>query len=213
MRRPQLGPSPYCNHSTVLQTRSFLSCALLTCAMFLAGGASAQSVAETAKRTREQKKQEPATGKVWTNENVPTTGNGISVVGEAPAPAASETGDKSSDATAADKDKTPAAVKAASPEEAAKKRADLQAQLEEARKDQERLEKELDLARRDLDLQTQQAYTNPQAMSDGSAQTQIAPYRAVVDSKSVELDAAKAKIADLQKQLDELLQPKTDSQR
>lgn len=213
MRRPQIGPSPYCNHSAILQSRSFLSCALLACAMLLAGSASAQSVADAAKRAREQKKQEPATGKVWTNENVPTTGNGVSVVGEAPAPVAAEPGEKSGGAAAAVKDKTPAAAKAATPEEIAKKRADLQAQLEEARKDQERLEKELDLAKRDLDLQTQQAYTNPQAMSDGSAQTQIAPYRAVADSKSAELDAVKTKIAELQKQLDELLQSKTDSQQ
>jgi len=212
MRRPQKGPSPYRNYSGVLQRRSSLSCALLACAMLLAGSASAQSVVDAAKRAREQKKQEPANGKVWTNENVPTTGNGISVVGEAPAPATTETGEKSEDATAADKTKAPDAAKAATPEEIAKKRADLQAQLEEARKDQERLEKELELAKRDLDLQTQQAYTNPQASSDGSAQTQIAPYRATVDSKSTELDAAKAKIADLQKQLDELLLPKTDSQ-
>jgi hypothetical protein len=213
MRRPQLGPSPHRNYLAVLQSRSFLSFALLACAMLVACSVGAQSVADAAKRAREQKKQEPTTGKVWTNENVPTTGNGISVVGEAPAPAASESAEKSGDATAADKTKTPPATKAATPEEVAKKRADLQAQLEEARKEQERLEKELDLAKRDLDLQTQQAYTNPQAMSDGSAQTQIAPYRAVIDSKSAELDAAKAKIAELQKQLDELLQPKTDPQQ
>ena len=213
MRRPQIGPSSNCNHPGVLQSFSFLSCAMLACGMFLAGSANGQSVADAAKRTREQKKQEPATGKVWTNENVPTTGNGVSVVGEAPALAATDAGEKPGDAAAADKDKAPGAAKAMTPEEIAKKRADLQAQLEEARKDQERLDKELDLAKRDLDLQTQQAYTNPQAMSDGSAQTQIAPFRATVDSKTVELDAAKAKIAELQKQLDELLQAKTDSQQ
>ena len=213
MRRPQIGPSSNCNHlEGVLQIGSFLSCALLVCGIFLAGSASGQSVADAAKRARDQKKQEPATGKVWTNENVPTTGNGVSVVGEPPAPATTESGEQSSDAVAADKDKTPGAAKAMTPEEVAKKRADLQAQLEGARKDQERLEKELDLAKRDLGLQTQQAYTNPQAMSDGSAQTQIAPFRAVVDSKTTELDAAKAKIAELQKQLNDLLQLKTDAQ-
>ncbi|HET9401691.1 MAG TPA: hypothetical protein VFO34_12150 [Candidatus Acidoferrales bacterium] len=193
--------------------KRFLPFAVLTVALpaasFAARQQTTQSVAEAARRAREQKKQEAASGKVWTNENVPTSGTGISVVGEAPAAPATDAATKPGDA-AASTDKpnaTSAPAKTLSPEEITKKRADLQAELEEARKDQERLEKELDLAKRDLDLQSQQAYSSPMAVSNSSAiDAQLQPYRESMNSKADALDKAKAKIADLQKQLDELQQ-------
>ena len=173
---------------------------------------SSQSVAEAARRAREQKNHAGSTGKVWTNENVPTSGDGISVVGEAPAVPAADTAEKQPEGTAADKSKAPGAARALTPEEIAQKRADLQAQLEQARKDQERLEKELDLAKRDLDLQAQQAYSNPMALSNSSAvAAQLQPYHDTVNSKSDELEKTKAKIADLQKQLDELQRQSSSS--
>jgi cytoskeletal protein RodZ len=44
------------------------------------------SLAEAARRAREQKKESPKTAKVFTNDNIPTEG-GISAVGASPAPA------------------------------------------------------------------------------------------------------------------------------
>ena len=192
--------------------KRFLTLALLAAAVSAASFAtrqqSAQSVAEAARRTREQKKQEPANGKVWTNENVPTSGTGISIVGEAPATPPPDAATKPGDAASTDKPNAAgASTKVLSPEEITKKRADLQAQLEEARKDQERLEKELDLAKRDLDLQGQQAYSSPMALSNSSAvDAQLQPYRESMNSKADALEKTKAKIADIQKQLDELQQ-------
>lgn len=200
MRSAQLGPS-----SRRLIT-AFPIVVIAFCAAVLnVTGAFAQpqppqSVADAARRAREQKKPEPSSGKVWTNDNVPTSGTGISVVGEAPTPAAADSGEKAAEKPAG------APAKSMTPEEVAKKRADLQAQLEDARKDQDRLEKELDLAKRDLDLQTQQAYSNPMALSNNSAEGQLQPYRDAMNSKVDQLEKTKAKIADLQKQLDELQQ-------
>jgi len=189
-----------CSVTTILAV--FVGCAVTLCGR----PASAQdAVADAARRAREQKKQQPVPAKVWTNENVPTTGPGVNVVGELPATDAATA--KSSEGGSQEQSKSgnPAApAKPLSQEEIAKKRADLQVQLEEARKDQERLEKELDLAKRDLDLQTQQASMNPMALSNDSAQAQLQPYRDTVTEKSTALDAAKAKVADLQKQLEDL---------
>lgn len=183
-----------------------LFAAAVPAASFAAQPQNTQSVAEVARRTREQKKQQPASSKVWTNENVPTNENGISVVGEEPAVPATDAASKPGESASTDKPNSAGVnAKALSPEEITKKRADLQAELEEARKDQERLEKELDLAKRDLDLQSQQAYSSPMALSNSATvEAQLQPYRDSMNSKADALDKTKAKIADLQKQLDEL---------
>lgn len=206
MHRAQDCPSSMIRRFSVFKVAAIALCMASVAGVGAVAQEQTQSVADAARRAREQKKQTTTSGKVWTNENVPTTGDGVNVVGEAPAAVADA--DKSAEAGSNDKSNTASApAKSMSAEEIAKRRADLMAQMEEARKDQDRLEKELDLAKRDLDLQTQQAYTNPMALSNSAAvEGQIQPYRDAMNSKADELDKAKAKIADLQKQLDELQQ-------
>src|ERR1700722_4488281 len=48
------------------------------------------SLAEAARRAQSEKKSAPATQKVWTNENIPTTPGTISIVGVADAPSGAD---------------------------------------------------------------------------------------------------------------------------
>src|SRR5271170_781984 len=63
------------------------------CVPGLLGASSAQtsqqqtpSLGDLARRLREQKKDQPKSKQIWTNDNIPTTPGAISIVGVPPAP-------------------------------------------------------------------------------------------------------------------------------
>jgi hypothetical protein len=114
----------------------------------------AQSLGDQAREMRAEKTPAPQS-KVYTNDNLPT-GGGITVIGAAPAPAASSTVATASAATPT-KGAAPAANSAADDQKAADKlKDDVQAQKDEI----SRLERELDVATREWKLQQATYYAD-----------------------------------------------------
>ena len=70
------------------------------------------SIADAARRSRELKKEQPKSAKVWDNDTIPRKPGDVSVIGQAPAAAASDDASgKSSDDTAKTADKTASQAK------------------------------------------------------------------------------------------------------
>jgi hypothetical protein len=139
-----------------------------------------ESLAEAARKAREQKKDEARPPRVFTNDNLPTTG-GISSVGQAPAPAAA--GSAPGSATPGDKKPGgPAAASSGSGEKFWRdKFADLRHKLE---RDQENLA----LSQRELGVLNTQFYGDP------NKQLQQQLTRDDIDKKTAEIDKAKAQV-------------------
>jgi uncharacterized protein HemX len=166
----------------------------------LAGGAAGRpaapgqqnppSLGEIARKLREQKKASPSTGKIWTNENLPTNPFGISIVGQPPPPP----------------EETPgaAATKPAPGAGAGKSLAEVNAELAQAQQGLDLMEKELDLAKRDYSLQQQGFYLNPMALQDVQGQARLADAQQKIDAKQQEIDNTKAHILELQQKVEEL---------
>jgi hypothetical protein len=116
----------------------------------------AQSLGDQAREMRAEKTPAPQS-KVYTNDNLPT-GGGITVIGAAPAPAASSTVATASAATPTKGAAVaPAANSAADDQKAADKlKDDVQAQKDEI----SRLERELDVATREWKLQQATYYAD-----------------------------------------------------
>lgn len=153
------------------------------------------SLGDAARKVRAEKKNEPAP-KTFTNENLPKTDAGISVVGQ-PVPATTEA--KPAEKPATDATSAAPATPTLSPAQLA-----LQHELDEAMKQQDRLEKEIDLAQRDYSLQEQQALQNPNFKTDRDAHAHLAELHQGIDDQKAELDKVKASITDIQKRLDAL---------
>lgn len=152
------------------------------------------SLAEAARRAREQRKHAPKAARVWTNDNLPTTaGAAVSVVGLAAEPVAPE-------------EAQPAGplAKAAASEEKDKERKETEAALARAKEQLENAQKELDLLQRDFNLQRQQYYSNPAYTSDTVGKERLATLRGQIDAKQQEVQQAKEKIAALEEQLEDL---------
>jgi hypothetical protein len=177
---------------------------MATLALMLAGfcliaTAQDQSIAEAARKAREQKKTAPQAKRVFTNDNIPTVPGTLSTIGTNPTPG----GDASSGTTSsggqtggADSGTTPANPddKTKSADEEAKWRkkfAELRAKLASA-------EKEVDIMQRELNLKREQYYSDPnQAMRE--------QYKYPSGSGGEVNDLAK-KIADKKKEIESLKQ-------
>lgn len=149
-----------------------------------------QSVAEAARKAKEQQKQAKAPV-VWTNDNLPTSAT-VNVVGQ---PAASSpagnaaTADQQAVADSADSDTT---------------KDKLTADLAAARKDLDSAKTDLDLAQRESKLDSDQFYSTPDYASNQQGQAKLDADKSQVTTKQQVVDAAQKKVNDLQKQLDEL---------
>jgi hypothetical protein len=136
--------------------------------------ATADPVAEAARKARERRKEEQKTPRVFTNDNIPTSG-GISSVGAAPAPAESA----SPEGTETGK---PAATGSGNGETFWRdKFAELRHKLQQ---DQENLA----LSQRELGTLSTQFYTDP------NKQLQQQLTRGDIDKKTAEIDKAKAQV-------------------
>jgi chromosome segregation ATPase len=146
------------------------------------------SLADAARRAREQKKETPKQVKVFTNDNIPKQG-GISAVGEEPG-AASETPDGTS-ADAAKSDKA-----ATSDEKKWRERFDkLHHKLEQDQTD-------LDVMQRELGLLDLQYYNDPvKGMQQGLTRSDINEKTAKIAAKQKEIDADKQAISDAEDDL------------
>ena len=147
-----------------------------------------ESLADAARRSREQKKDTPKQAKVFTNDNIPTHG-GISAVGAEPAPAADN-----ADGTPAD-----AANTSKSGNNDEKRWRDRFATL---RHKLEQDQADLDVMQRELGVLDLQYYNDPvKAMQQGLTRTDINDKTAKIAGKQKEIDADKQAISDAEDEL------------
>lgn len=154
------------------------------------GSASAPQdpLAEAARKAREQKKEEHKIPRVFTNDNLPTSG-GISTVGQAPAPAATP----AAPGSATPGGKKPGSPAAASGDDEAKWRETFATLRHKLEQDQQNL----DLLQRELGTLDTQFYGDP------NKQLQQQLTRSDIDKKTAEIDKAKDQVAADQKAIDD----------
>ena len=159
--------------------------------------ASQDSLAEAARKAREQKKEAPKAAKVFTNENIPTEG-GISSVGTqaATVPAPTEAGATPSAQTAPSGEKPSAATAPSNDEKSWRDRfAKLRHKLEQ---DQD----ELAIMQRELGVLDTQYYSDPmKAMQQGMNRDDINKKTAAIEAKKKLVEDDKRAIADAEDEL------------
>ncbi len=156
------------------------------------GAPQESSVAEAARKAREQKKNQPKAAKTVTNDELGAIGTGgVSVVGSAP-PAETSAADKPAPA-AEDQSAKPKVVK----DEAYWRR-----RFAEARGRLRTAQKELDILQRELNLQQQQYYSDPnKALREQYDRKQINDSRKAIEDKTKEVEQLKQKLSDLEDEL------------
>lgn len=145
-----------------------------------------ESLADAARRAREQKKEAPKAAKVFTNDNLPTAG-GISSVGQAPA------------------EEKPAPGAEAAPGGAAPAKNDEKAWRDKFAQLHQKLEQdqaELEVMQRELGVLNLQNYSNPvEAMQQQLTRSDINKKTADIEAKKNDIAADKQAIADAEDDL------------
>lgn len=150
------------------------------------------SAAAAARKSRDQKKAEPKSARVWDNDNIVVPAAGIEVVGpdaNAPAPdanAAAAAGDQTGAA--------PAVPAGLSPDEVAH----IQAAIKEALAKIEELKADVNLSQRKYDLDAQQYYSKPDYAADKDGQKAVNQEKSALDDKKQQLQLAQQILAQLQ---------------
>ncbi|HEY6904930.1 MAG TPA: hypothetical protein VI216_11530 [Candidatus Acidoferrales bacterium] len=138
------------------------------------------SLAEAARKARKQKKEEHTTPRVFTNDNLPTSG-GISTVGQAPAPAPTPAAPGSATPTG----KKPGTTAASPGTDETKWREKFAALKHKLEQDQQNL----DIAQRELGTLNTQFYSDP------NKQMQQQLTRSDINDKTAQIDKLKAQVA------------------
>ncbi|HXT74087.1 MAG TPA: hypothetical protein VN785_09570 [Candidatus Angelobacter sp.] len=162
---------------------------------------SSQSVATAARKAQQKEKEAPKSKTVWTNDNIPNTPGGLSVVGQL---ASSSTSTAATSAESA-----PAAANANAPtegdkEKLAPERAKALSDLEAARKQLDSVKTDLDIAQREYSLDSAQLYSTPDYSKDQQGQAKVDAEKAAIATKQQAVDAAQKKVDDLEKLLKSL---------
>lgn len=156
-----------------------------------------ESVAEAARKAREQKKNQPKSTKVFTNDDLASVPGGVSVIGTAPAAAEKGTEGK---AEAAGKKAGTAGKEGKKEEEKGesywrKRFADARTRLQDA-------EKELDIMQRELNLKQMQYYADPnKALQEQYTRQEINTYQQKIDAKRKEVEQLRQALSDLEDEL------------
>lgn len=150
-----------------------------------------QSLADAARRSREQKKDSAKPARFWDNDSIPTTPGSVSVVGDAnasSAPAAAD--DKATDSSAK------GAATAPGNADAGKNSSAVEAELNAAKEHLKQLTADLDLLTRRNDLDKRTYYGKPDYAkdTDGAENLRL---------EQNQIDAKKQEVADAQKKVDE----------
>jgi hypothetical protein len=149
-----------------------------------------ESIAEAARRAREQKKDTPTQAKVFTNDNIPRQG-GISAVGSEPAPPPEIANDAATTSDAA----RDASVKGAGEKQWRDRFAKLRHKLEQD-------EADLDVMQRELGVLDVQNYSDPvKAMQQGLTRSDINDKTAKIEAKKKQIEADKQAISDAEDDL------------
>jgi hypothetical protein len=140
-----------------------------------------------ARRTREQKKDQPKPAHVWDNDTIPTIPGAVNVVGQAPAPADSSAGaDNSAGA--------PAATQPAPGED----KATLLREAGDAKDHLQSLQVDLDLLQRTYTLDQSSYYGKTDFQNDSAGAAKLKDEQAKIDAKQQEIAAAEKEVEDLQ---------------
>ena len=143
-----------------------------------------------ARRTREEKKDQAKPGKVFTNDNIPTTG-GISAVGETAPVGSGDKGDKADASETSAKDNSIEAQEKTWRERFSKLRHKL-----------EQDQQELDVMQRELGVLDVQYYNNPvKAMQQDLTRSDINKKTSDIDAKKAMIEADKQAISDAEDDL------------
>jgi hypothetical protein len=146
-----------------------------------------------AKQARAEKPPVAPGKKVWTNDNLPTNPFAISIVGPPAPPEEKPVTDK----TKADEKSAGADAK-----ELPKTQPELEALLAKEVQALALAEKQYDLSKRDFALQQQAFYANARANQDDAGQAQLAEVQRQLDAMLADLEARRARVADLQLKVD-----------
>jgi DNA repair exonuclease SbcCD ATPase subunit len=152
-----------------------------------------QTLADAAKRSREQKKDQPKATHFWDNDTVPKSPNAVSVVGQAStasAPAEERTATPSVGAGAA------APASDANAANNSNDSAQAKAELSDAKESLKKLKDELDLLTRQYNLDQQSHYGKPDYASDTAGADKL-------KSEESQVEAKKQEVAEAQKKADE----------
>ncbi len=154
-----------------------------------------QELLEAARKAREAKQNAPKAKYVFTNDNIPKSGGGVSVLGSTPpAPAAAPSKAAGAAAAAASEEK--------SEEDKRKEEADWRKKFADARARLATAEKELDILQRELNLNQQQYYSDPNvAMREQYSRSDINKGKAAIDAKKIEIEQLKKAIDTLEDEL------------
>jgi hypothetical protein len=144
---------------------------------------SSSSLVDAARRSRELKKEQPKAVRVWNDDNVPKT-DGVSVVGQTPAPAG---------ASASAGGNNPGAAPAPVPENLT----GVAAELDAAKEHLKSLQTDLDILQRKSALDEQMYLSKPEYENDKEA-------AAGLKSEQDKVAALQAEIVEEQKKVDQL---------
>lgn len=168
-------------------------------------------LAAAARRAREQKKQEPKAERVWTNDNIPTTPDSISVVGESNSTGetsekttSEKTANDSSSASAASGSKGTSSQDSTERGASEERKAALTKELAQAKERVQSLATDLDILSRKYTLDQQMYYGKPDYSSDTEGAVALKVEESQIASKKQEVADAQKKVDDLTAQLKEL---------
>jgi len=161
-----------------------------------APASSAQStsdpLAAAAKRAQDSKKDQPKPARVWDNDNIPTAGHAISVVGANDAVA-----DGTNPAVAPD-----GAASGANPAAPAPNQVDqdakIQSQIANAKENIASLKTDLDLMQRTMVLDSQTYYSKPDYSTDRGGAEKLTDEQAKIAEKQQAIEEAEKKLAELE---------------
>jgi len=143
------------------------------------------SLADAARRTQAQKKDQQKSGKVWDNDSIPNVTGTVNVVGsersESAAPAAGE-------------------QKAPAPKTAEEKAA-LTNEMSSAKAELDSLKADLDIAQRKYSLDQSSYISNPDHSKDKAGAASLKDEKDQLDAKQQEIAAAQKKLEDLQAEI------------
>jgi hypothetical protein len=158
-----------------------------------------QTLADAAKRAREQKKDQPKATHVWDNDTVPKSPNAVSVVGQAgaaSAPAEQNAATPPSAAAPAAPAGAPAPASDANTANSSNDPAQAQSELNDAKERLKKLRDELDLLSRQFNLDQQTHYGKPNYATDTEGTEKL-------KSEESQVEAKKQEVAEAQKKVDE----------
>jgi len=150
------------------------------------------SIAEIARKVREQRKQAPTPGRVWTNENLPRSPGAVSVLGTPTPQAEGETPSAQ-----------PQAELTPEQQEQEKEREGKEKELDLERQHLQRAKGEVELMEREHRLLTQQFYGDPAQATNptGPGRARLDQLAGEIETKKQEIQETELKVALLEDEL------------